>query len=226
MIMGMSFGRGVIFHDRNVLACAEVKDGVIHLWAEKITFWTIGKIWLRICFSFPWPYQLLHLALVLYVITAVAFPRLAVVDPWWAAVYVAGLHFIFPRELKKFHGAEHKVFSYHGEKRLESWREIARADIVNAGCSTNLVVWFFAGFLLTLPFAPLPWCVAAGVAFLLAGVIGDRHLRRYCRVIYRLSAFFQRHVTTKEPARLHLETAIRSYRLFEHIRSKELQRAA
>jgi hypothetical protein len=33
-------------------------------------------------------------------------------------------------------------------------------------------------------------------------------------------------VTTKEPARLHLETAIRSYRLFEHVRNSEQQRAA
>ncbi|MEJ8545341.1 DUF1385 domain-containing protein [Brevibacillus borstelensis] len=221
MIMGISFARGVLFHDRNVLACAEVKNGVIEVWAEKISLRTIGKLWVRIFFSFPWYYQLLHLGLLLYVLAAVVYPETAIVDPWWAAIYVAGFHFVFPRELKKFHGAEHKVFSYRGEKRLESWEEIARADIVNAGCSTNLVVCFFAGFLLAVPFVPLAFSVAAGCLGILLGMAGDRLLRKYCGFLYRISAFFQRYVTTKEPNRLHLETAIRSYRQFEYIRSKE-----
>lgn len=226
MIMGISFGRGVLFHDRHVLACAEVKDGVIHLWAEKITLRTIGKLWYRVFFSFPWYYQLFHLALLIYVVAALVSPRLAVVDPMWVAVYIAGFHFVFPRKLKKFHGAEHKVFSYRGKKSLEAMHEIARADIVNEGCSTNLVVWFFTGFLLSVFFLPLEWSVICGVAALLAGMLGERMLRRYFGFVYRLSAFFQRNCTTKEPDRLHLETAIRSYLLFEHIRDQEGKQAA
>lgn len=218
MIMGMSFSRGILFHDRNVLACAEVKGGVIHLWAEKITLRTIGKLWLRIFFSFPWHYQLFHLLLAAYAVVAYTHPAFALFDPLWIAVYIAGFHFVFPSVMKKFHGAEHKVFSYCGKKSLDALGEVAQADIVNAGCSTNLVVWYFIGFLLSVPFLPLSWSVAGGVATLLLGMFGERFLRKYCGFAYKLSAFFQKHVTTKEPDRVHLETAIRSYMLFEHIR--------
>lgn len=226
MIMGISFGRGVLFHDRNVLACAEVKDGVIHLWAEKITMRTIGKMWFRIFFSFPWYYQLFHLALACYVIAAYVYPAVAYVDPMWIAIYIAGFHFVFPQRMKKFHGAEHKVFSYQQKKSLEAWGAIARANIVNDGCSTNLVVCYFAGFLPTSLFLPMEWSVLCGVGTLLIGVFADAFLRKYCGFIYKLSGFFQKHFTTKEPDRIHLETAIRSYLLFEHFRDKEGQQAA
>ncbi|QRG69671.1 DUF1385 domain-containing protein [Brevibacillus choshinensis] len=221
MIMGMSFSRGVLFHDRNVLACAEVKGGVIHLWAEKITIRTIGKLWYRIFFSFPWYYQLIHLLLAGYVVAAYLNPSFAVIDPMWIAVYIGGFHFVFPSVMKKFHGAEHKVFSHYGKKNMDAIGEVAKADIVNAGCSTNLVVWFFIGLLLTVFFLPLEWSVACGIATLLAGMFGDRYLRKYCGFAYKLSGFFQKHFTTKEPDRVHLETALRSYILFEHIRDKE-----
>ncbi|MED3498230.1 DUF1385 domain-containing protein [Brevibacillus agri] len=226
MIMGMSFGRGVLFHDRNVLACAEVKDGVIHMWAEKITLKTIGKLWYRIFFSFPWYYQLFHLLLACYVVAALVNPAWAVIDPLWVAVYIGGFHFVFPKMMKKFHGAEHKVFSYTGKKSLAALPQIAKADIVNDGCSTNLVVWFFVGFLLSVWFLPLEWSVVCGVGGLFVGMFGERYVRKYCGVLYKLSAFFQKHFTTKEPDRLHLETAIRSYMLFEHIREVERQRSA
>jgi uncharacterized protein YqhQ len=223
MIMGISFGRGVFFHDRHVLACAEVKNGVIHLWAENITFRTIAKLWIRVLFSLPWHYHLVHLALLGYVAAAVLDSRFAVISPWWIFVYVAGFHFIFPRQQKQFHGAEHKVFSYTGKKSLEAIELIRRADIVNDGCSTNLVVCFFAVFLPVLPFVPLEWAVAAGGAGALAGLLGERFLRRYLPFLYKASAFCQRHFTTREPHRLHLETAIRSYLLFEHMRDKAKQ---
>jgi hypothetical protein len=225
MVMGISFGRGVFFHDRNVLACAEVKRGVIHVWAEKITLQTIGKLWVRVCFSLPWYYHLFHLGLLGYLVAAWLDERLAVVNPWWLVVYLAGFHFVFPRQLKQFHGAEHKVFSHGGAKNLDALEEIRRADIVNAGCSTNLVMYFFASFLLTLPFAGLEWGVAAGIAGTLLGMWGEKYLRRYAGLLYKASAFCQRHLTTKEPDRIHLETAIRSYQMFEHVRSRLSQAA-
>lgn len=225
--MGMSFGRGVLFHDRNVLACAEVKDGVIHMWAEKITVKTIGKLWFRIFFSFPWYYQLFHLLLACYVVAAWVKPDWAIIDPMWVAVYVAGFHFVFPKMMKKFHGAEHKVFSYGGKKSLTVLKEIEQADIVNDGCSTNLVMWFFTGFFLSVFFVPLEWSIACGVVGLLIGMFGDRYVRKYFGFLYRLSGFFQKYCTTKEPDRIHLETAIRSYMLFEHIREVDrLQNAS
>ncbi|CAM3642264.1 DUF1385 domain-containing protein [Brevibacillus invocatus] len=226
MIMGISFGRGVLFHDRHVLACAEVKDGVIHLWAEKMTIRTIAKLWYRIFFSFPWYYQLFHLLLVCYAVAAWLQPEWAMINPAWIGIYLAGFHFVFPRKLKKFHGAEHKVFSYQGKKSLEAMGEIARANIVNDGCSTNLVIWFFTGFLLTITFLPLEWSLIGGALTMLAGMFGDRTLRKSFRFVYQISAFSQKHFTTKEPDRMHLETAIRSYLLFEHIRDTTPREAA
>lgn len=221
MIMGISFGRGVFFHDRNVLACAEVKGGVIHVWAEKITLRTIAKMWVRVFFSLPWYYHLFHLGMLAYLIAAYIDASIAVIDPLWIAVYLAGFHFVFPRQLKQFHGAEHKVFSYSGEKRLEALPEISRADIVNAGCSTNLVVYFFTGFLLAIPFVELEWSVAAGAGATLLAIWGEKYLRRHVPILYKVSAMCQLYLTTKEPNRIHLETAIRSYRMFEHIRNQQ-----
>lgn len=109
---------------------------------------------------------------------------------------------------------------------MEALGEIARANIVNDGCSTNLVIWFFTGFLLAVSFLPLEWSVVSGGALMLAGMFGDRYLRKPFRFIYQLSAFSQKHFTTKEPDRLHLETAIRSYLLYEHIRDTTAKEAA
>jgi len=230
MIQGISFGRGVFFHDRHVLACAEVKNGTIHLWAETITPMTIFKMWLRVIFSLPWYYNVFHAGLIAYfLLTSGVFPAadlpfaLPELDPYWAFVYLAGFHFVFPARLKKFHGAEHKVFSYAGVKKVGAWQEIGKADIVNQGCSTNLVTCFFLLFLLVFPVAPLEISVWAGAAGILIGFLGDRVLRRYLPFIYRLSAMLQRYVTTKEPDRIHLETAIRSYLLFLHQRDQAAQ---
>lgn len=230
MIYGISFGRGVFFHDRQVLACAEVKNGTIHLWAERVTFATVLKMWVRVVFSLPWYYNLLHAIMIVYllftigVIPATNLPFvLPAIDPYWAVVYLAGFHFVFPVRLKKFHGAEHKVFSYTGVKKVDAWKEISRADIVNQGCSTNLVTCFFIPFLLIFPFAPLEISVLAGALGTLAGFLGDRYLRRFLPFVYRLSAVLQRYITTKEPERIHLETAIRSYQLFLHLRNQAMQ---
>lgn len=209
MIAGISFGRGVFFHNRKVLACAEVKGGVIHLWAEQITFRTLGKMWVRVLFSLPWYYQLFHLALLGCIWWCDW-------NPLWIVIYGVGFHFVFPRQLKQFHGAEHKVFSYPGEKQLESLEEIQQASIVNSGCSTNYVTYFFVGYLLTCWFLPMEFSVGIGLLSMLAGNIGEKYARKLMKPFLVLSGYLQKYVTTKEPERIHLETAIRSYRLFQH----------
>lgn len=187
-------------------------------------------MWVRVVFSLPWYYNVLHAMMIVYLLLTMGlFPPTSLpfvlppIDPYWALVYLAGFHFIFPVRLKKFHGAEHKVFSYTGVKSVETWREIDRANIVNQGCSTNLVTCFFIPFLLVFPFASLEISILAGALGMLAGFLGDRYLRRFLPFIYRLSAILQRHITTKAPDRIHLETAIRSYQLFQHARNQITQ---
>lgn len=215
MVTGISFARGVFFSDWRVLACAEVRGGVIHVWAERFTWRTLGKMWVRILFTLPWYYQVLHALLVAYCFLPVQGP----VDPWWAAVYAAGFHFVFPRRLKQFHGAEHKVFSHRGDITLEALGEIARASIVNAGCSTNLVTYYFVPFLAALPFLPLTGAIAAGVCGVVGCLLLEKRRRHWLTPFHRLSAFLQVHVTTREPDRLHLETAVRSWRMFRHVQT-------
>lgn len=209
MITGISFGRGVLFHNRKVLACAEVRGGVIHSWAEPITFRTLFKMWWRIIFAIPWYYQLFHTCLVLSIL-------FYDIDPVWMIIYGVGYHFVFPKQLKQFHGAEHKVFSYQGEKKLEHWNEIRQASIVNSGCSTNYVTYFFVCFLPVCWFLPLWVSVLIGAGGMVAGLIGEKYMRSYLKPFFVISGFLQKYVTTKEPERIHLETAIRSYRLFQH----------
>ncbi|MGO0060659.1 DUF1385 domain-containing protein [Brevibacillus fluminis] len=219
MVMGISFNRGVFFHDRTYLACAEMKHGVIHVWSEKITLRTIGKMWVRIAFTLPWYYQLFHLMLLCAVLFGVAETWF---DPLWILVYAAGFHFIFPRQLKKYHGAEHKVFSYNGPKHPEAWEAVKRANIVNSGCSTNSVTYFFLCFLASLPFTgALEWSVLIGFAGMAAAMVFDRYLRRIFKPVYWLSGVLQKYVTCKEPDRAHLETAIRSYQLLMYMRETQ-----
>lgn len=217
MLMGISFNRGVFFHDRTYLACAEIKQGVIHVWAEKITLRTIAKMWVRIVFTLPWYYQLFH-ALLAYLILFAAYEPWF--NPWWVPVYAAGFHFVFPRQLKMFHGAEHKVFSYAGEKKPEIWKAIKDANIVNDGCSTNSVTWFFLCFLLCLPFFGLEGSLLAGGGGMAAEFLLNKRLRRFAKPVYRLSGYLQKYVTCKEPERAHLETAIRSYQMLMHVRQR------
>nr|WP_139489714.1 DUF1385 domain-containing protein [Brevibacillus dissolubilis] len=218
MITGASFANGVFYHNHKVLACAEVKNGVIHTWGEPMTLRTLFKMWLRIFGGLPWYYNLLHAAMVLYLL----FPVFGEIDPLWLIVYLIGFHFVFPRQLKMFHGAEHKVFSHAGIKKLDKQGldEIARASIVNAGCSTNVVTSFFVLFLPALLFLPLWASILAGVSGIVLGMLGIKYAQEYMKPLYQLSGFLQKYVTTKEPKRVHLETAVRSYLMFLHVQTQ------
>ncbi|MBA4533415.1 DUF1385 domain-containing protein [Brevibacillus halotolerans] len=217
MIAGISFGNGVFYHNKNVIACAEVKNGVIHTWAEKMGMRTLCKMWWRIVSSLPWYYHILHLLMLLYVF----FPVLGEFDPLWLVVYGAGFHFIFPKRLKQFHGAEHKVFSYYGEVKPENWEKIQQASIINRGCSTNMVTFFFVFFLPTICFFQLWIAIVIGLVGIGICNLLSKYALRLIEPLYRVSGFLQYYLTTKEPERIHMDTAIRSYALFIYFRNRE-----
>ncbi|WP_232699313.1 DUF1385 domain-containing protein [Brevibacillus daliensis] len=212
MISGISFGKGVIFHNKKVIACAEIKKGVIHTWSEEIGVGTLPKIWWRVSMSLPWYYNLFHIFLVYMFF----FANLDGVNPLWFFVYLAGFHFVFPAQLKKFHGAEHKVFSYGRDVTAQDWEKVKRASIVNRGCSTNVVTFFFVFFFIALLFISLFKAIIIGVIGIGVCNIAAKYEPRLIEPFFRLSASLQRKVTTKEPDRSHLETAIRSYALFQY----------
>lgn len=145
--------------------------------------------------------------------------------PMFTLIYFfLGTHFWFPTELKKFHGAEHKVFSFRGMVSVRNRAEINQAEITNRYCSTNAIMVYF----LLLIFITLGVCLFTTVPF-----IGSLQLATYSsllalpggvywlnrtkstkahRLLLSLSYWLQRRVTTLEPDDHHVKTAIRAYR--------------
>ncbi|MCM2677786.1 MTH1187 family thiamine-binding protein [Shouchella plakortidis] len=141
--------------------------------------------------------------------------------PFYSLLYLAfGMHFLFPKKLRKYHGAEHKVFSSKGLITRVRLRKIQQASIVNRGCSTNVIVVYFSSVLLgsiLLVLARLDVATALAISSYGAIVpacfterLNKHWLKRY---ILPVSAFLQRYVTTSEPERMHLLAAITSYGL-------------
>ncbi|PYZ98616.1 hypothetical protein CR205_08560 [Alteribacter lacisalsi] len=230
MIRGLSFNKGVFFMGRRYISCASEEKGRTRSWIKPISFPVmIGVSW-KVVTSMPiW----FHLAGVLILLLTV-FPQaifmlngnvvLAGGLPLGTLIlFAAGTHFYFPGELKKYHGAEHKVFSFRGRVSLSERQNIAGAEITNRHCSTNAIVLYFTAFFLLTPFLlglGFTGRGAVDAASALALVImpaAAYWLNRTSvtvihRFFLRISYFLQRYVTTSEPEERHLRTAIRSYR--------------
>jgi uncharacterized protein (TIGR00106 family) len=134
-----------------------------------------------------------------------------------------GTHFWFPRQLRKYHGAEHKVFSDNGVIRRGRLFQIRKADITNRYCSTNVVViYFLSVFLGTVGLLAFTgqfgWSLEIASYASLAMVpvvqrlIKVKGLGVVKRVILAISYWLQIHVTTKEPEHAHMVASIESYR--------------
>jgi len=204
MIRGMSYPKGVFYMDREHIAHATItKDGNIA--TTLLPFGTEG-LWFfikRTCFTLP-----------IYFIVGLIFTTLWIWKqpgfPFYFLLLVGfGYHFVFPYPLKQYHGAEHKVFSYQGKKTMEALEAVRSSNIVNRNCSTNNVITFYLLFLLG--YYPLG---GNGAACL--GLIGVWAIPRFLKpidqkIIFPISAYFQRHVTTVEPETRHLKAALLSY---------------
>jgi hypothetical protein len=205
MIRGMSYPKGIFYMNKEYIAHASIgRDRTIQ--TDLFPVGTAGLLFFikRTLFSTPWYFLLIVTALAGWIILIRPdFPF------FFLLIALFGYHFIFPYPLRQYHGAEHKIFSYSGEKTLEALAQIETASIVNRNCSTNSAVYFFLLFLLT--YYPLGGNVASIVA--ISGMIliprflpvGDE------KIIFPISAFFQKHVTTAEPDAKHLKVALLSY---------------
>lgn len=204
MIRGMSYPKGIFYMNKEYIAHAAIRrDGTIQ--TDLFPIGTAGLLFFikRTTFSTPWYFLLAILALAGWIFIRPDFPF------YFLLVALFGYHFVFPYPLRQYHGAEHKVFSHSGEKTLEALSEIETSNIVNRNCSTNGAVYFFLLFLLT--YFPLGGNVASLVA-----VVGMVSIPRFIRIvddriIFPISAFFQKYVTTVEPDQKHLKVALLSY---------------
>jgi len=200
----MSYPKGVFYMDKEHIAHATItQDGNI-----VTTLFTVGTegLWFFLRRTF--------LTLPVYFLLGLLFTAAWIWEQPGFPIYFLllvgfGYHLVFPYSLKQYHGAEHKVFSHPGKKTVETLEEIRASDIVNRNCSTNSVITFFLLFLLG--FYPL-----GGNAAALLGVIGVWAIPRFLKpvdqkIIFPISAYFQRHVTTVEPETRHLKVALLSY---------------
>lgn len=216
MIRGMSYNKGVFFMNKAGIAHATQRDGKVV--THYFPFGLKGYLFLlrRLLFTLPLYIPLIALLLLIMIEqpkllfsimpNAEALPKL---PDYTLILFVMAYHFIFPMQLRKYHGAEHKVFSYRGRKHLSQISDIGKANIVNRHCSTNAIVLFFLSFFLSFPFVN-GW-LAVLIGFLAIILIprfwtwGDQH------IIYPISAFLQKKITTAKPDEIHLKVAILSY---------------
>ncbi|WP_078552848.1 MTH1187 family thiamine-binding protein [Bacillus alkalicellulosilyticus] len=224
MIRGISFQNGIFFIGKNHVACAYQEKGRIKDWIKPLDANTVMLMAKYIFFTMPLSYKLLTLV----VIALIFIPKLTSAIAWEGLPYFAvfyfsfGTHFIFPTRLKKYHGAEHKVFSDRGIKRRSRINQIKKAVITNRHCSTNLVVMYFhlviVGTVVLFSFLPfvdaLMWASYGSVliAPILTKSLKYKSLTFLRKYILGLSYYLQKKVTTTEPDRHHLVTAVQSYR--------------
>ncbi|HHY21746.1 MAG TPA: MTH1187 family thiamine-binding protein [Bacilli bacterium] len=237
MIRGLSFQRGIFFIGKEHVACAYDKDGERVDWVKPIGFKTLLTMIQLVIGSMPkwfkWLSVVLFALIFIPKIFIMLFPESSLWRglPFYSLLYYAfGTHFTFPNELRKYHGAEHKVFSDRGVKKKARLYVIRRAAITNRNCSTNFVVIYFLMtlglyvlFLLLELNTPLMWAsyLAAPLAPLTHQLLTFKSFNWLKAPILKLSYYLQVHVTTKEPERKHLLTAIHSYRKLAEVEFPE-----
>ncbi|WYP27992.1 MTH1187 family thiamine-binding protein [Alkalihalobacillus sp. FSL W8-0930] len=220
----MSFQSGVFFMTSQYVACASHRKGDLHSWVEPVSFRTTLKMAKELLISIPARFIVLPILLMLGIMIPPIFLDLNGL-PVYSLLYLAfGMHFLFPKSLRQYHGAEHKVFSYKGRISNVRIRAINRASIVNRGCSTNVVVVYFTSVLLgALLFIALQ--VNGSTALMISSYVSlipalftEKLMKAWPKsYISKVSAFLQRRITTTEPDRHHLLAAIASYRQLAEI---------
>lgn len=229
-IRGMSYQKGIFFIGEKSVACAYEQEGQIAEWIRPLNVSTALTMVKQIFFSMPFWFRFFTYLL----FAAIFLPKLPFIEIGWnglpyyfLAYYGFGTHFLFPKELRKYHGAEHKVFSDNGIKKSSRLYVIKKAKITNRYCSTNLVVIYFSVaallsclFFLFMSFSSaVMW--ASYISLLcvplvnwLMGIPNMKWIRKY---VLTVSYWLQEKWTTAEPERKHLLTAIKSYaKLAEH----------
>ncbi|MFS0786342.1 DUF1385 domain-containing protein [Shouchella sp. 1P09AA] len=205
------------------IACAyHDKKGTLHAWAKPRSAKTFLKAGQLVWKTAPLWFQAICVGMVLLIIG----PKLLPIEwaglPFYSFFYLLfGTHFFFPTELKRYHAAEHKVFSTVGRVNHKTRKQVARASVRNRGCSTGLVVlYFFSTIVLTaLAMFVLSFTLSLASASYLSLLVvlfyvyNRNHVisKTIDRVVLPVSYWLQENVTTKTPKKEHLESAIESY---------------
>ncbi|OLO26922.1 hypothetical protein BTR23_21350 [Alkalihalophilus pseudofirmus] len=232
MIKGLSYQNGIFFIGKEYVACAFNNNGRISDWVKPVNITTIFFMINQVFSSMPSLFKLftiifMGLVFVPKLLLLFSFEFWTGLPFYFLFYYMFGTHFLFPTSLKKFHGAEHKVFSDRGIKKQSRLYQIRKAAITNEYCSTNSVVIYFSSVLIVslilltvLSFVEsLMWASYASVVILIVinRTLNKRPMQIVKRFVISVSYYLQKHVTTTEPDRFHLMTAIRSYRKLANV---------
>ncbi|MBU9724205.1 MTH1187 family thiamine-binding protein [Bacillus alkalicola] len=230
MVRGLSFQKGIFFVGKRYVSCSYNDNGVEKTWLKPLKPKVLLEVVKLLLFSMPLWFYLFFFGWILAIVgpsllTAVGFTVPLSGLPAFTIIYFFyGTHFWFPREMRKYHGAEHKVFSYRGIVSIAKRKEIEEAAITNRYCSTNSILVFFVSVILLfipililqngslLPSLELATYLSVMMWPLLTYWINRTKLTVVHRLILAGSYWLQQYVTTLEPEKVHLNTAIRSYR--------------
>lgn len=231
-IRGLSYQRGIFFIGKNHVACGYHEENRLKSWVKPLNSKTLFLMMKQMIVSMPIWFKLL----VFIIFLLIFIPKWLVTSweglPYYTIFYVMfGTHFIFPKELKKYHGAEHKVFSERGIIKRSRLYWIKKAAITNRYCSTNVVIIYFLSVItitvvaLLLGFGEKSLSVASYSSLLAIPIVttlmevkGFQWLKK---LILSISYFFQIHVTTTEPERKHLLASIDAYRKLAEVEFPE-----
>lgn len=227
MVKGLSFQKGIIFIGTKHIACAYHVDSRIKTWIKPASPQNLMYVGWMVFAAMPAWYHLLLFAWIFLIV--LPYGMNAVGSDWefglpsYTLIYFfLGTHFWFPKELKKYHGAEHKVFSFREVISVRNQNKIVKATITNRYCSTNSVMLFF----LLVPivsacfYLAMDWSSAwkwGTITTLLLWPPSTYWLNRTKETtihtyLLALSYWLQRQVTTLPPDTKHVKTAIMAYR--------------
>ncbi|NEU30752.1 MTH1187 family thiamine-binding protein [bacterium LRH843] len=227
-IRGLSYQNGIFYIGKNHVACGYHENDQLKCWLKPLDPRTLLIMAKQILLSMPVWFKCVTTIFISFIFI----PKLLHLfngNEWTGLpfytlfYYMFGTHFIFPKELRKYHGAEHKVFSEHGVIRRGGLLRIQKAAITNRYCSTNTVVIYFMGVIigtllcgLFIGFGESALAIASYGSLLVIPLVSWVMNQKGCswlkKGVLAISYWLQIHITTTEPERKHLLASIDSYR--------------
>ncbi|MBP3951226.1 MTH1187 family thiamine-binding protein [Bacillus sp. YZJH907-2] len=226
VVKGLSYQKGIFYIGKEYVSCAYHEGGRLQSWVKPVNGKTMALMMKQVFLAMPLWFKIIPILLV----TLIFLPKMSSALQWEGLPYylliyfMLGTHFIFPKQLRKYHGAEHKVFSYKGLISRGRLSLIKRAAITNRHCSTNAVVIYFLSVLfislvlLILQFPLFRAIELASYSSVLMIPVVQKSMKLphvgflFRKPILTISYWLQVYVTTEEPERKHLLASIESYR--------------
>lgn len=220
MIRGLSHSRGIIFMSPSFISHVWVKNKELHQHTIHNSKRMLLREGGRAFFLLPVWYQALILGFALLSVSSYFISFIPIFSFHYYVIFLYSFHFWFPKEMRKYHAAEHQVFSTRQPISRAVINEIKTNSVLNQNCSTNVVVLYFlslvllftAGSMIIPPAGALMW--SSYFSIIISFTALSRWFRAdnlMSRIVKKTSYLFQKKVTTFPPEEKHLEIAVTAY---------------